>query len=159
MATPGQKVERSRPKQSLRAQGSEAPRPVITGAERLALPAEDGSAHAFRRSLVGICERFDVDPVASGDLVLAASEAFSNALRHGTATEDDAIEAWVRMTPTFCQITLEYPGEPFSVRSPRLPSATATHGRGRYLMSMLVDDVEYEFAAGVTRVSLRKHWG
>ena len=87
---------------------------------------------------------------------LAVSEAFSNAVRHGTSRPGDSVEAWIRITPETAHVTLRYPGQPFAITPPTLLEAHSTNGRGRYLMSVLADCVDDRFAEGSTQIELEK---
>jgi anti-sigma regulatory factor (Ser/Thr protein kinase) len=129
-----------------------------TSAERLELPVHLGSGRTLRDALARLYREYAIDADAGDDFILAVSEAFSNAVRHGTGEDGSRVEAEIRMSVASCQVTLHYPGEPFPLKPPKLPNGAATNGRGRYLMSVLADAVEYEFGDGMTRVTLVKRW-
>jgi serine/threonine-protein kinase RsbW len=145
-------------KNTSRAESSESRHITEVAVERLALPAEMASGAGLRRALRHLYDRFGLDNEAAEEFILAVSEAFSNAVRHGTARPDQFVETWIRVSAEGCRVTMQYPGEPFPVRPPQLPEHTSTNGRGRYLMSLLADRVEYEFADGMTRVKLSRRW-
>ncbi|HTE20961.1 MAG TPA: ATP-binding protein, partial [Armatimonadota bacterium] len=84
--------------------------------------------------------------------------AFTNAVRHGTSTAGSLIEASIRVSPSGCHVALCYLGEPFEAPPARLPDCHATGGRGRYLMDVLVDRVQYRFRDGITEIELHKNW-
>jgi anti-sigma regulatory factor (Ser/Thr protein kinase) len=126
--------------------------------ERLTLPADQASGREVRQALADLYRRCGVPGDRGDDFSLAVSEAFSNAVRHGTCAEEDEIDVCLEMSAEGCCVTLSYAGEPFTLDSPGLPHDTSTNGRGRYLMSVLADAVEYEFAQGRTRVMLSKRW-
>jgi anti-sigma regulatory factor (Ser/Thr protein kinase) len=126
--------------------------------ERLALPGVVSSGHPLRQSIKLLGGSFAAQPDAVDDLMLAVTEAFSNAIRHGTVTPERGIDVAIACSAEDCRVTLQYPGDPFPVLPPQLPDDSSTTGRGRYLMSVLCDRVEYEFEAGLTRVSLTKAW-
>lgn len=126
--------------------------------ERLVLPAEQASAHLVRRRLLRLCAVCAVDEEAAGEFAIALTEAFSNAVLHGAGPGGGDVEARVRLNRTLGHVILEYPGEPFETKAPRLPDATATGGRGRYLMRCFADEVRYEFAGGRTCVTLVRRW-
>jgi serine/threonine-protein kinase RsbW len=117
-----------------------------------------GSGRTLREALARLYREFGVNPDAADDFTLAVSEAFSNAVRHGGGDRASLIEAAIAISAQSCQVTLRYPGEPFPLTPPTLPGDAATNGRGRYLMSVLADSVEYEFGEGVTRIKLTKRW-
>jgi anti-sigma regulatory factor (Ser/Thr protein kinase) len=122
------------------------------------LPARLESVRLVRQSLLALCTELGVDGDAAGDFALAVSEAFSNAVRHGTAGAHSKVEASILLTHQAGVVALRYPGDPFPLDAPRLPEGTSTGGRGRYLMSVLADQVGYEFTGGSTRIELRKRW-
>lgn len=126
--------------------------------ERLELAAAASSATILRRTLAQKLNEQRVDEDDAADFTLAVVEAFSNAVRHGAASPECVILASLNFQSTTCSVTLDYPGEPFRTDAPRLPAAFSTGGRGRYLMTVLTDRVDYEFRCGMTRVRLLKHW-
>jgi anti-sigma regulatory factor (Ser/Thr protein kinase) len=126
--------------------------------ERLSLPADQASGRDVRQALTTLYQRCGVPGDPGDDFSLAVSEAFSNAVRHGACAEEDEIDVCLEMSAEGCRVTLSYAGEPFALDAPGLPHDTSTNGRGRYLMSVLADAVEYEFGQGRTRVVLSKRW-
>lgn len=126
--------------------------------ERLELAAVTASARILRRTLADRLTELEVNEDLAGDFALAVYEAFSNAVHHGTASPETLIRASLHFRRKQCCVTLLYPGDPFPTTTPQLPSAWATDGRGRYLMSVLSDHVDYEFENGLTRVRLVKRW-
>lgn len=126
--------------------------------ELLELDAVTHSVRVLRRTLAERLAELQVDEQQVGDFTLAVCEAFSNAVYHGTASPEERIQACLQFWREQCSVTLVYPGEPFTPQPPALPSIFSTDGRGRYLMSVLTDQVEYEFENGLTRVRLVKRW-
>ena len=90
------------------------------------------------------------------DLLLAACEAFNNAVAHGAMTNDDQLCLWIETEADELIVTLQYRGEPFLVEPPTLPDASCPHGRGRYLMELFTDRVTYDFHDHWTRTELRR---
>jgi anti-sigma regulatory factor (Ser/Thr protein kinase) len=123
---------------------------------RLSLsPATDSAAplrHALREALAGMCAGQE----ESADLVLATSEAFNNAICHGSMTADDQLWVEIEADAAELLVTFEYRGEPFPVLPATLPAPNHPCGRGRYLMELLTDQVTYEFSDHWTRTRLRK---
>jgi anti-sigma regulatory factor (Ser/Thr protein kinase) len=124
----------------------------------LALPSAASSAYLLRRELVELCARQAVDAEEAADFVLAVSEAFSNALKHGQLSPDDRIEVGLWVSGRAARVRLEYAGQPFEPGPATLPASSSTGGRGRFLMKELADRVEYRFDRGRTTVELRKEW-
>lgn len=126
--------------------------------ERLVIPGGAASGHMLRQVLKSVGARCGGDPNAVEDLALAASEAFSNAIRHGRVSPECRIEVCIRADGETCRVVMEYPGDPFPVDAPALPDDASTTGRGRFLMAAMCDEVHYEFTEGLTRVHLTKRW-
>lgn len=127
--------------------------------EHLQLPATEASSRALRQALSGLCERHSVAPPARDEFIVAASEAFANAVLHGSANPEQVIDTWIQVDGEHCHLTLTYPGDPFPLEAPRLPDDHATNGRGRFIMDTFADQVRYSFRDGLTRVDLVRRWG
>lgn len=125
---------------------------------QLTLDADVAAGRVLRRLLVQLCDQTAIDEQSVGDFVLAVSEAFSNAVCHGVRSTTGQVEATVEISATAGRVVLKYPGEPFPLDEPRLPDPASTGGRGRYLIKLLVDRVDYTFTAGVTHAELWKQW-
>jgi anti-sigma regulatory factor (Ser/Thr protein kinase) len=126
--------------------------------EHLLLPLREESVTLLRDTLLRLCGRYDLDVQAVGDFELAATEAFSNGVRHGSCPADGVIEARLLVGGETARLELQYPGAPFALHPPQLPDPLATSGRGRFLMAVLTDQVDYEFFDGLTRITLLKQW-
>lgn len=126
--------------------------------ETLRVPLEFSGARQLRQALGRLAGPWSVGEEPLDDFSLALTEAFSNAVRHGTGGPGDVALVDLSVGPQQFQATLDYPGRPFPLRLPQLPEGLATGGRGRYLMRALCDDVDYEFSDGRTRVRLTKRW-
>lgn len=126
--------------------------------QNLSLDANLAAARELRLAVLTLCERVQADDTAAGDFALAVSEAFSNAVRHGVGPRQASIEALLVVNGEEARVCLRYPGEPFAVDEPRLPAPESTGGRGRYLMQILTDGVQYQFDQGMTVATLIKQW-
>jgi anti-sigma regulatory factor (Ser/Thr protein kinase) len=94
---------------------------------------------------------------AVDDLVLAAGEAFNNAVHHGRPEPDARIHVRALSADQGVELVFDYPGDPFEVEAqPDAPSPLQDRGRGRFLMELLVDQVRYRFNDGRTEVVLVK---
>jgi anti-sigma regulatory factor (Ser/Thr protein kinase) len=93
---------------------------------------------------------------AVDDVILALGEAFANAVAHGSGSryEQVAVSVWAELRQIV--IELRYPGEPFDPLPPTEPDLEQLTGRGRFLMTALMDRVTYDFPAGETIVRLEK---
>jgi anti-sigma regulatory factor (Ser/Thr protein kinase) len=124
----------------------------------LELQAVPASAGALRARVAESLASYSVDQDAAGDFALAVTEAFINAVEHGARNPQARVNARLRVDQRSGMLELQYPGEPFDTEAPPLPPPDALNGRGRYLMTVLTDAVEYHFRNGMTRVRLVKHW-
>lgn len=89
------------------------------------------------------------------DMMLALSEAVTNAIRHGSANSDhDFVDIEVKITTTAVYISVHDYGsgfEPESVPDPtKAEHLFVPSGRGVFLIKNLADDVRYEFNNGTT---------
>jgi anti-sigma regulatory factor (Ser/Thr protein kinase) len=124
--------------------------------ERFQVPAELAYGTAVRRQIQNLTTDQGIAPADTADLVLAVSEAFNNAVRHGRSGPQDAIEVALQVSPEQVFLELRYRGDPFVAGTPELPPPTASSGRGRYIMARLLDQVEYHFDPPWTLVRLVK---
>lgn len=118
------------------------------------LPSQTESIRELRRRLQEVCTEASVDREVCHELSVAATEAFTNAVRHGNLSENEPIHVGLSASPDCLSLWLEYPGQPFEPQEPVLPPEPETHGRGRFLMKTFCDDVKYRFLNGSTRVDL-----
>lgn len=130
--------------------------PDEEGQEWRGFPAAPAFASAVRQSIQAAAIDRMVCPEDTADLVLAASEAFANAVRHGDSGPDDAVWLAQCWRPGGVTIRLRYRGAPFAAEAPGLPASDAGSGRGRYIMDRLMDQVEYRFADGWTDLTLTR---
>ena len=94
------------------------------------------------------------------DIMLALSEAVTNAIRHGAADSDsDYVDIEVKITSNAVYIVVHDPGRGFEPE--RLPDPTepdrlhVPSGRGVFLIKNLADDVRYDFSDNGTTVSVK----
>lgn len=134
--------------------------PDHEGTRCLQLTPDFGNARLLRAALQDLCAHTTVDEDAAIDFELAVVEAFNNGVRHGNhpQTTTPSIRACLEISRHSAALELCYPGAPFNTATPPLPDPLASHGRGRYLMNLLADRVEYEFQDGQTCVRLTKQW-
>jgi serine/threonine-protein kinase RsbW len=97
----------------------------------------------------------------AGRLLLAASEAVSNAIEHGSPSGDAQIEVQVRVHDDEATLVVTDEGRPGHV--PRIdlrdlsPDPASTRGRGLLIMSRLADWMDVERAGAGTRLTLGFH--
>lgn len=90
------------------------------------------------------------------DVELAVGEALSNAVKYGQA--DSKIAIRVETAPDHeLAVELEYPGDQFDtcVKCPD-DVRNATGGFGRFIIQHVMDNMEYRFEDGRTRLRLTK---
>lgn len=126
--------------------------------ESFRVPADLAYGTLVRRQIQGMATEQSMSPDDTADLVLATSEAFNNAVRHGTSRPFDTIECEVQFSDGTATVELRYLGESFAASTPELPPSGSPNGRGRYIMAMLLDDVQYRFESPWTTVRLAKHY-
>ncbi|MBI3911701.1 MAG: ATP-binding protein [Armatimonadetes bacterium] len=120
------------------------------------IPAVAAATPEVRRRVVHTAQRMGAMNGSAEELGLAVTEAWSNALQHGTAHPGDRIRLQIWVSRHRVTVQLTYPGEPFPVFPPTLPPPSCLRGRGRYLMEHLADRVRYTFEHGHTEVRLEK---
>jgi anti-sigma regulatory factor (Ser/Thr protein kinase) len=124
--------------------------------QRLCLPPRVESGTRMRHAVGLALAELGAGTEETADLLLAASEAMNNAIRHGSMTPDDQLWLGIETIDAELVVTFEYRGEPFVIAPSSLPEASSATGRGRYLMDLLTDGVSYEFYDHWTRAELRK---
>lgn len=127
------------------------------GRVKFAVPVELAHGSVVRqtvRRLLAAASQFPADTV--DEIILAVGEAFANAVAHGSGSryEQVGVSVWARERSV--AIELRYPGEPFDPVPPEAPDLDQLTGRGRFLMTALMDAVEYDFPPGETIVRLAK---
>jgi anti-sigma regulatory factor (Ser/Thr protein kinase) len=123
-----------------------------------AFPADLAYGSAVRHAIQGAATERLIPPDDTADLVLAVSEAFNNAVRHGNCRPEDCVWVTARWDPAEVTIELRYRGEPFPAEEPSLPPASSPRGRGRYIMNRLMDAVEYRFDAPWTELRMLRRF-
>jgi anti-sigma regulatory factor (Ser/Thr protein kinase) len=118
--------------------------PVRQPAERLeeAYPARGASAAHMRRALRAYLARQAVDEETANAVVLAADEAFINAVDHSGAGGPVRVTACVAGGEATVEV--QDGGEGFAYRGSRMrpqPDALLASGRGLYLIEHVMDDV------------------
>jgi serine/threonine-protein kinase RsbW len=126
------------------------------GPEWRGFPAAPAYASAVRQMVQAAAIDRMVSPDDTADIVLATSEAFANAVRHGDCGPEDAVWISQQWRPEAVTLRLRYRGAPFAPDIPDLPSPDATSGRGRVIMNRLLDQVSYQFRDGWTEVTLAR---
>jgi anti-sigma regulatory factor (Ser/Thr protein kinase) len=135
--------------------GSEC-RARLAGTDReLRLRPVPSELHRARRFADGAAARFGLDPRERHDFQLAASEAVTNAIEHGSACSDGTIHLWVSQRPR--RLTLGVRDAGSFVPKPPADDLLCDRGRGLMLMSGLVDVLALSRVDGHTQVELSKH--
>ena len=122
-----------------------APRPALAAQMRLALRAY-------------LAEQALEDEVAC-DVVLAADEAFSNAVTHaGGADGVIRVSAWVSESEASVEVQDDGGGFAFRRSDPRsVPDVRSTNGRGVFLIESIMDEVIVSSGREGTTVRMVRH--
>ena len=94
------------------------------------------------------------------DIMLALSEAVTNAIRHGSAeSKSHSVDIEVVVTESTVNLSVRDQGKGFAPDTLPDPTAEANlhvpNGRGVYLIKTLADDVQFDFSEDGTTVSVR----
>jgi anti-sigma regulatory factor (Ser/Thr protein kinase) len=123
------------------------------------VPATLRSLTFIRCALALVLDREPWSPEDAGRLLLAASEAVSNAIEHGSPADGGHIEIQVvvRRDGATLVVTDEGTGEDEPRIDPRStpPSPTSPRGRGFPIMRSLADEVTVSRVGSGTRVAMR----
>lgn len=109
------------------------------------------------RKIVGRIASYTLrNPEAVADVELAFGEAFSNAVKYG----ENGSKVSVRIEPISNRglaLEMAYPGASFdtTVTLPK-DKGDAKGGFGRYIITQVMDSLEYSFDSGCTRVRMTK---
>ncbi|RJL30963.1 ATP-binding protein [Bailinhaonella thermotolerans] len=124
----------------------------------LTLPREPAGIPVVRRLLGDALRSVGVAEECVADILLATSEACSNAVRHGGPTARYDVD--FRLDGGRCVLKIRDRGRGLSVVPDEMvpPPPEAENGRGIQIMKAVVDDVAFEDTPGAgTTVWLRKH--
>ena len=128
---------------------------------RLQVPGALRYIAIVRRAVDAVGERIRLSPGARAEVKLAVGEACNNAVLHARGRGGDGVVVIAcRLRPDALEIDVTNGGNGFHPGAPaRMPRAQdlADHGRGRALMQMSMDSVEYLSENGNTTVRLRKN--
>jgi len=108
-----------------------------------AYPSRGASAAQMRQALRAYLSEQALDAKVISEVVLAADEAFINAVGHAGAA-DDLIRVTARVSKSTASIEIRDGGVGFTLRRadpPSVPDVRRTKGRGVFLMQSLMDDV------------------
>jgi serine/threonine-protein kinase RsbW len=126
----------------------------------LILPSRASALADARRLVDEYARRAGFSDIDRAEIVLAANEAVSNAMRHGSpAGEADHVELLVEVEGPRLVVTVRDHGSPDRLPSPSLPDPTeyANNGRGVFLMCQMMDEVEFMRDGGtVVRMSKQR---
>ena len=125
----------------------------------MAYPPRDASAARMRQALRAYLSEQALDVTVVYDVVLAADEAFINAVGHAEAA-DDLIRVTARVSEGEASVEIRDGGGGFAYRrsDPRsVPDALRTNGRGVFLMESLMDEVSVRSGRSGTIVRMVRH--
>ena len=129
--------------------------------ERLetAYPPRCASAAQMRQALRAYLSERALDANVIYEVVLAADEAFINAVGHAEAA-DDLIRVTARVSEREASVEIQDGGGGFTYRrsdSPSVPDVRRTNGRGVFLMESLMDEVSVRSGRRGTAVRMVRH--
>ena len=120
-------------------------------------PCRARSATSARRALVAHLQSTGLSGLALADLECAVGEALANAIEHGSAFKG---RLHVRCVVDSDQIVIEIEDSGNGFDPKKLALALEPddcRGRGIYLMSSLVDDLNYENGGAAVRLVMRRN--
>lgn len=113
----------------------------------LELPAELQSLARLRQAAEDL--ESELTDEQRQDLVLVATELFTNAVRHAGVTSDDRIDVVLERRPGSVRVEVRDPGPGF-VPSAQAPGSRQVSGRGMFLLDQLADRWGVAHEAGFT---------
>ena len=134
------------------AEAALAPDAVEGGA--LQVEADPSQLREVRGRLREAAQWIGMDPVCSNDLLVAVTEAVTNAITHGRPDEDGTIGLQWGVEEDMLAVCVEDRGQFNPEQDPQSPRVD--HGRGIAVMRLLVDELTIEARRGLTRVRLAK---
>ena len=125
----------------------------------MAYPPRCASAAQMRQALRAYLSGQALDANLIYDVVLAADEAFINAVGHAEAA-DDLIRVTARVSESEASVEIQDGGDGFTYRRSDLPSppdVRCANGRGVFLMESLMDEVSVRSRRSGTVVRMVRH--
>jgi serine/threonine-protein kinase RsbW len=119
------------------------------------LPATPASAGDARRIVREAAAEVGLEGEPAWDLMLASTEAFTNAVQHGKPWPNDCVLFTIESCPRGLRVEVCDLGTFDSTLEPA--PIDATHGRGIQIIAALVDRLEVRNGDGRTRVRFEKH--
>ena len=120
------------------------------------LPARPESATRARALVRDAAVELGLGGDGTWSLILATSEAFSNAILHGTACSDGEKGILIRLLPWADGLCVEVCDCGRFDTAPRLPGQDDPHGRGLPIIAAVVDHFELVPDGPLTRVRFAK---
>ena len=110
---------------------------------RVRLPTHPRSATVARALVATLLDDRGAPPECATDVVLAVSEASSNAIEYGA---DDHLDVCIELDRTSCLVSVgnrlrDTAPRELGERSGAMPLATAVRGRGVAIMELVMDEV------------------
>jgi len=119
------------------------------------LPATPASAQAARSIVREAATEVGLDGERLWDLMLASTEAVTNAVQHGKPWPNDCVLFTTEPCPRGLRVEVCDLGKFESALEPA--PLDATSGRGMQIIAALVDRLEVRNGGGPTRVRFEKH--
>jgi len=122
-------------------------------------PPQGASAAQMRRALRDYLAAQALDAAVVCDVVLAADEAFINAVGHAEAS-DDPIRVTACVSESQASVEIRDGGGGFTLsrsEAPPVPDVRRVRGRGVFLMKSLMDEVSVRSGRRGTTVRMVRH--
>ena len=124
---------------------------MISETLQLVLPSLPGSIHEVERFVEDICEEYNINNTYFGNILVAVTEAFDNAVLHGNNNDPSKnVTIDFASKPEGLSFTISDEGNGFDIN--QIPDPTTTDinidieeikGRGIFLIKTLADEVRF----------------
>lgn len=127
----------------------------------LVMPRDAMGIPMVRRIVRSLLRALGVAEECASDILIATSEACTNAVRHGDPATRYEVTARIHDERCELHVAVEDRGPGLPALPRRQPPADVENGRGMLIMRTVMDDVSYEVAPGrstAVRLSKRLAW-
>jgi serine/threonine-protein kinase RsbW len=122
---------------------------MISETLQLVLPSLQESIHQIEKFVEDICEEYNINNTYFGNILIAVTEAFENAVTHGNCNDPSKNVSIIFMSkPEGLSFTISDEGKGFDIN--QVPDPTDINieidkikGRGIFLIKSLADEVKF----------------
>lgn len=134
----------------------------LTVIEKLAVPSDFDNLGQVEGLIDKVCAEYGVEEDHYGNVLIAVTEAFNNAIVHGhNLDKSKAVDVSVSSSDKFLCFTVKDSGDGFdfdNVADPTAPeNIELENGRGIYLMRHLADRVEFDDNGREVNIYFNRH--